>query len=73
MKIHFLGYKTRVFVRDEKKIPEHLRDKVEAVVGDVTNPEEVSQAISGADGVAVVLGTRNDLSIIFIKLHAKLV
>ncbi|OXU25206.1 hypothetical protein TSAR_007619 [Trichomalopsis sarcophagae] len=55
------GFQTRVFVRDEKKIPEHLRDKVEAVVGDVTNADEVSQAISGVDGVVVVLGTRNDL------------
>lgn len=59
---YFKGLSPRVFVRDEKKIPEHLRDKVEAVVGDVTNAEEVSNAISNTSGVVVVLGTRNDLS-----------
>ncbi|CAB0029070.1 unnamed protein product [Trichogramma brassicae] len=55
------GYKTRAFVRDEKKVPENLRDKVDTIVGDVTNAEQVSQAIAGMDGVVVVLGTRNDL------------
>ncbi|KAJ8674357.1 hypothetical protein QAD02_005619 [Eretmocerus hayati] len=55
------GLQTRVFVRDEKKIPENLKDKVEAVVGDVTNAEDVSKAVSGMEGVVVVLGTRNDL------------
>ncbi|XP_014218541.1 flavin reductase (NADPH) [Copidosoma floridanum] len=55
------GLKTRAFVRDENKVPEHLKDKVEIFVGDVTNAEQVSHAVSDMDGVVVVLGTRNDL------------
>ncbi|XP_043271844.1 flavin reductase (NADPH) [Venturia canescens] len=55
------GFEVRVFVRDESKIPEHLRSKVEAVIGDVTNNEQVSKAVAGTEGVVVVLGTRNDL------------
>jgi len=55
------GLKTRAFVRDENKVPEHLKDKIETVVGDVTNAEQVSKAIAGVDGVVVILGTRNDL------------
>ncbi|XP_033217892.1 flavin reductase (NADPH) [Belonocnema kinseyi] len=55
------GLDVRVFVRDEAKIPENLKAKVESIVGDVTNPEEVAKAIAGREGVVVVLGTRNDL------------
>ncbi|KAF7990851.1 hypothetical protein HCN44_000656 [Aphidius gifuensis] len=51
-----------VFVRDESKIPENIRGKVEAIVGDVTNAEQVDKAIVGQEGVVVVLGTRNNLS-----------
>lgn len=49
-------------MRDEGKVPANLKDKIEIVVGDVTNPEQVSNAISNRDAVVVVLGTRNDLS-----------
>ncbi|XP_076283119.1 flavin reductase (NADPH) [Lasioglossum baleicum] len=56
------GLKVRAFVRDENKIPTNLKDKIETVVGDVTNAEQVSSAIADRDGVVVVLGTRNDLS-----------
>lgn len=49
-------------MRDEGKVPLNLKDKVEIVVGDVTNPEQVSNAMSNRDAVVVVLGTRNDLS-----------
>ncbi|XP_033324315.1 flavin reductase (NADPH) [Megalopta genalis] len=56
------GLKVRAFVRDENKIPTNLKDKIETFVGDVTNAEQVSDAISDRDGVVVVLGTRNDLS-----------
>ncbi|KAF3429251.1 hypothetical protein E2986_00743 [Frieseomelitta varia] len=56
------GLNVRAFVRDEGKVPANLKDKVEIVVGDVTNPEQVLNAISNRDGVVVVLGTRNDLS-----------
>ncbi|KAK1118318.1 hypothetical protein K0M31_015023 [Melipona bicolor] len=56
------GLNVRAFVRDEGKVPPNLKDKVEIVVGDVTNPEQVSNAMSNRDAVVVVLGTRNDLS-----------
>lgn len=55
------GLGVRVFVRDVEKIPSTVRDKVEPVVGDVTNADQVSNAIRDRDGVVVVLGTRNDL------------
>ncbi|KOX70420.1 Flavin reductase (NADPH) [Melipona quadrifasciata] len=56
------GLTVRAFVRDEGKVPPILKDKVEIIVGDVTNPEQVSNAMSNRDAVVVVLGTRNDLS-----------
>ncbi|KAK9293959.1 hypothetical protein QLX08_011255 [Tetragonisca angustula] len=56
------GLNVRAFVRDEGKVPANLKDKVEIVVGDVTNPEQVLNAISNRNAVVVVLGTRNDLS-----------
>lgn len=56
-----LGLNIRAFVRDENKVPTNLKDKIEIVVGDVTNAEQVSNAISNRDAVVVVLGTRNDL------------
>jgi len=49
-------------VRDRAKVPDDLRDKVELIVGDVTDAEQVSGAVDGNDAVVVVLGTRNDLS-----------
>ncbi|XP_015601748.1 flavin reductase (NADPH) [Cephus cinctus] len=56
------GLDVRAFVRDESKIPENLKGKVEVFVGDVTNAEQVSKAVSDRDAVVVVLGTRNNLS-----------
>ena len=56
------GLNVRAFVRDTEKVPANLRDKVETIVGDVTNAEQVSNAVSNRDAVVVVLGTRNDLS-----------
>ncbi|XP_011170547.1 flavin reductase (NADPH) [Solenopsis invicta] len=56
------GLEIRVFVRNKAKIPEDLRDKVEAVVGDVTNAKDVAKAVAGRDAVIVVLGTGNNLS-----------
>ncbi|XP_039314489.1 uncharacterized protein LOC105203429 isoform X4 [Solenopsis invicta] len=56
------GLEVRAFVRDKTKIPEDLRNKVEAVVGDVTNAKDVTRAIAGRDAVVVVLGTREDVS-----------
>ncbi|XP_077275232.1 flavin reductase (NADPH) isoform X1 [Temnothorax americanus] len=56
------GLAVRAFVRDEAKIPEDLRSDVEPVVGDVTNAEQVANAVAGRDAVVVVLGTGHDLS-----------
>ncbi|XP_076164816.1 flavin reductase (NADPH) [Ptiloglossa arizonensis] len=56
------GLDVRVFVRNEAKVPIKLKGKIEMVVGDVTNAEQVSNAIRNRDAVVVVLGTRNDLS-----------
>lgn len=58
----FIGYDVTVFVRDEAKIPENLKGKVKAIVGNVTNYEQVEPSIANQEGVVVVLGTRNDLS-----------
>lgn len=49
-------------MRDENKVPMNLKNKIEIIIGDVTNKEQVSNAISNTDAVVVVLGTRNDLS-----------
>lgn len=56
------GLDVRAFVRNEVKVPDNLKNKVEIIVGDVTDAEQVSNAISNRDAVVVVLGTRNDLS-----------
>lgn len=56
------GLKVRAFVRDVAKLPDDLKGKVEVVVGNVLNYNEVLTGVKGVDGVAVVLGTRNDLS-----------
>ena len=52
----------RAFVRDEAKIPAELAGSVEPFVGDVLDAVKVEEAITGQDGVVVVLGTRNELS-----------
>ncbi|XP_039282870.1 flavin reductase (NADPH) [Nilaparvata lugens] len=56
------GLKIKLLVRDPAKIPENYKDKVEFVVGDVTNQDDVNKTVEGQDGVIVVLGTRNDLN-----------
>ncbi|KAG7204016.1 hypothetical protein KM043_001878 [Ampulex compressa] len=56
------GLKVKVFVRDETKLPNYVKDKVEVIEGDVTNPDQVSNALRDMDAVVVVLGTRCDLS-----------
>ncbi|XP_036149077.1 flavin reductase (NADPH)-like isoform X2 [Monomorium pharaonis] len=56
------GLKVRAFVRDKTKIPEDLKDKVEAFIGDVTNAKEVAKAVADTNAVVVVLGTRQDLN-----------
>lgn len=39
-----------------------MKDKVDIIVGDVTNAEQVSNAVADRDAVVVVLGTRYSLS-----------
>lgn len=59
----YTDLEVRAFVRDRTKVPEDLKNKIESVIGDVTNADQVAKAVTGRDAVVVVLGTRNDLSI----------
>lgn len=52
----------KAFVRDASKVPDEFNNKIEVVVGNVLNYEDVVSAIKDVDGVTVILGTRNDLS-----------
>lgn len=52
----------KVLVRDANKVPSEVRDKIEVIVGDVLNYEDVKQVVNDVNGIAVILGTRNDLS-----------
>ncbi|XP_036149105.1 flavin reductase (NADPH)-like [Monomorium pharaonis] len=56
------GLEVRVLVRDKNKIPKDLIDKVEVVVGNVTNAKDVAKTVAGTDAVVVILGTGKDLS-----------
>ncbi|KAK5647679.1 hypothetical protein RI129_002571 [Pyrocoelia pectoralis] len=56
------GLNIRAFVRDPTKLPDHLRNSVEVVKGDVLNYVDVHNAIKNVSAVVVVLGTRKDLS-----------
>ncbi|CAK1583957.1 unnamed protein product [Parnassius mnemosyne] len=51
------GLQVRAFVRDPVRIPDHLKDKVEAYKGDVLKPDSVANAVESTDGVVVTLGT----------------
>lgn len=57
-----VGLNVRAFVRDPTKLPDHLRNSVEVVKGDVLEYKDVLNAVRGVSAVVVVLGTRNDLS-----------
>lgn len=61
MNIFFIGLNVRAFVREPSKLPDHLRDSVEVVKGDVLNYMDIHNAIKDVTAVVVVLGTRNDL------------
>lgn len=49
-------------MRNPARLPEHLRNSVEVVQGNVLNYSDVLNAIKNVTAVVVVLGTRNDLS-----------
>ncbi|KYN38690.1 Flavin reductase [Trachymyrmex septentrionalis] len=51
------GLEVRAFVRDKDKVPEDLRNKVELIVGDVTNAKEVANAVADRDAVVVTRPT----------------
>lgn len=55
------GIAVRAFLRDPAKLPEELKSKVEVIKGDVLEPDSVSNAIDGTDGVVIALGTRDSL------------
>ncbi|XP_025988793.1 flavin reductase (NADPH) [Solenopsis invicta] len=55
------GLEVRAFTRDKTKIPEDLRDKIEIVVGHVTNAKDVAKAVAGRDAVIVTLGYGTNL------------
>ncbi|CAH1979709.1 unnamed protein product [Acanthoscelides obtectus] len=55
------GLNVRAFLRDPAKLPDHLRNSVEVVQGNVLNYKDVLNAIKNVTAVVVVLGTRNDL------------
>lgn len=48
-------------VRDISTVPDSFKDKVDVVIGDVTNSQDVEKALQGQDKVVVVLGTRSKL------------
>lgn len=56
------GLSVKAFVRDPEKLPEHFRNVVEVVKGNILDYQAVLDAIKDVTGVVVVLGTRNDLS-----------
>ncbi|KPI92097.1 Flavin reductase [Papilio xuthus] len=55
------GFQVRAFLRDPQKLTDNLKDKVEIFKGDVLEPDSVTNAVEGTDGVVVVLGTRSCL------------
>lgn len=50
----------RLLYRSEETA-QQFKDRVELVKGDVTNPADVENTLTGTDGVVVTLGTRNKL------------
>uniref|UniRef100_A0A8B9S0V5 NAD(P)-binding domain-containing protein n=1 Tax=Accipiter nisus TaxID=211598 RepID=A0A8B9S0V5_9AVES len=57
------GYTVTVLVRDQARLPaQHQPARV--VLGDARDPAAVSEAVRGQDAVIILLGTRNDLSMV---------
>lgn len=55
------GLLVRAVSRDPTLYPEELKSKVDIVKGDVTNIDDVKNALKDQEAVIVTLGTRNDL------------
>ncbi len=55
-----LGYEVKAFVRNPEKM-DIANEKLTLVKGDVTNSENVDQAVEGSDGVVVALGASPDM------------
>ncbi len=55
-----LGYEVKAFVRNPEKM-DITNEKLTLVKGDVTNLENVDQAVEGSDGVIVALGASPDM------------
>ncbi|KAI4468395.1 flavin reductase (nadph) [Holotrichia oblita] len=53
--------KKRAFVRDPSRLPDHLRNSVEVVKGDILNYTDVHNAIKDTTAVVSALGTGTDL------------
>ena len=50
-----------IFIRTPSRLPEDLRDKVNSIVGDVTDKQAVIDAIKGHDAIVSGLGTGKNL------------
>ncbi|KRT82132.1 epimerase [Oryctes borbonicus] len=55
------GLNVRAFVRDPSRLPDHLRNSVEVVKGDILNYIDVYNAIKDTTAVVSALGTGTDL------------
>lgn len=55
-----LGYEVNAFVRNPEKM-DITNEKLTLITGDVTNSENVDQAVEGSDGVVVALGASPDM------------
>ena len=55
-----LGYEVNAFVRNPEKM-DIINEKLTLITGDVTNSENVDQAVEGSDGVVVALGASPDM------------
>lgn len=55
------GLHVKLLYRNEVTIPDSFKEKVELIKGDATRLEDVKKVVENADGVCVILGTRNNL------------
>lgn len=65
----FVGAEVTALVRTLSNLPEELSKKITVVHGDSTKKEDVVKVVRGQDAVIVALGTRHDLSMLFILQH----